>query len=94
MARLNPSIGLIAAGLVVASALPLYPATAGSAGTPAEPELVLSVDASSSTRGDAFDLQTHGDANAFRDSSVIEATSELGGNGIAVMLFPWSASFQ
>lgn len=59
-----------------------------------ELELVLSADASSSIRGNEFELQVRGYANAFRDPVVIDAIIDLGGNGIAVMFVQWSASFQ
>jgi len=59
-----------------------------------ELELVLSADASSSIRGNEFELQVHGYASAFRDPLVIDAIMDLGGNGIAVMFVQWSASFQ
>ncbi len=59
-----------------------------------ELELVLSADSSSSIRGDEFNLQIEGYANAFRDQRVISAIEDLGENGIAVMFTQWSASFQ
>lgn len=59
-----------------------------------ELELVLLADASSSIRGNEFDLQTQGYANAFRDPRVIAAIEELGGIGIAVTYVQWSATFQ
>lgn len=59
-----------------------------------ELELVLLADASSSIRGNEFDLQTRGYANAFRDPRVIAAIEGLGGNGIAVTYVQWSATFQ
>ena len=62
--------------------------------TEVELELVLLADASSSIRGDEFDLQISGYAEAFRDPGVIEATKVLGGNGIAVTFVQWSATFQ
>ena len=59
-----------------------------------ELELVLLADASSSIRGNEFDLQTRGYANAFRDPRVIAAIEGLGSSGIAVTYVQWSASFQ
>lgn len=61
---------------------------------PVELELVLSADASSSIRGNEFELQVLGYANAFRDPVVIDVIMDLGGNGIAAMFVQWSASFQ
>ncbi len=72
----------------------LVPARAGAAKTEVELELVLLADASSSIRGNEFDLQVGGYANAFRDQGVIDAILGLGGNGIAVTFVQWSATFQ
>lgn len=94
MARPNPLLGLIPVGFLVAAALFVNPSSADSVEIPVELELVLSADSSSSIQGNEFDLQIHGYANAFRDSGVIDAISELGGNGIAVVFVQWSASFQ
>ena len=69
----------------------LHPARAE---TEVELELVLLADASSSIRGDEFDLQINGYAQAFRDPEVVQAIRELGGNGIAVTFVQWSATFQ
>ena len=61
---------------------------------PVEVELVLLADSSSSIRGEEFDLQISGYANAFRDQSVVDVIAGLGGNGIAVTFVQWSAAFQ
>jgi len=94
MARPNPLSALFPVGPLLAAALLFHPSGAGSAEIPVELELILSADSSSSIQGEEFDLQIHGYANAFRDSGVVEAIAELGGNGIAVMFVQWSASFQ
>ncbi|WP_170331811.1 DUF1194 domain-containing protein [Ruegeria arenilitoris] len=62
--------------------------------TDVELELVLLADASSSIRGDEFDLQIGGYARAFRDPLVVQAIEDLGGNGIAITFVQWSATFQ
>ena len=87
---MKPSVFQLAALTVLSLVVP------GSAGaeTDVELELVLLADASSSIRGDEFDLQVSGYADAFRDPGVIEATRALGGNGIAVTFVQWSATFQ
>ena len=74
--------------------LPGVCSTAGAGETKVELELVLSADASSSIRGNEFDLQVRGYADAFRDPVIIDAIADLGGNGIAIMFVQWSASFQ
>ena len=61
---------------------------------PVELEIVLLADTSSSITGPEFDLQIGGYAAAFQDQGVIDANTELGGNGIAVTFIQWSASFQ
>ena len=77
--------------LVLLSGLTAF---AAAAQTEVELELVLLADASSSIKGDEFELQINGYSSAFRDPEVIEAVRNLGGNGIAVTFIQWSALFQ
>jgi hypothetical protein len=62
--------------------------------TPVDLQLVLAVDASGSITDRAFELQTQGLAQAFRDPEVQAALQARGRRGIAVALMQWSGQFE
>jgi hypothetical protein len=62
--------------------------------TPVDLQLVLAVDASGSITDRAFELQTQGLAEAFRDPEVQAALQARGRRGVAVTLMQWSGQFE
>ena len=81
---------LVGLGIALLFALAASPAPAQQ--QPADLELVLAVDTSSSVNRGEFDLQMSGLANAFRDPRVQKAIAAAGAFGIAVALVQWADS--
>jgi len=75
---------------LVAVLLVLVVATAASAQTPVDLQLVLAVDASGSVNMERFELQKHGYAMAFRSPQVLQAIQSGAGQAIAVTMVQWT----
>jgi hypothetical protein len=85
---MNAMLRCTLGGLLLAAALPL----AAAADEPADLELVLAVDASSSINRSEFNQQMVGLAEAFRHPRVQQAIDGAGPFGVAVLLLQWADS--